>query len=205
MTIQPEFSAELFQELFLNEELYLIQKDVIKEVENANVQLSESNNKEAKKVAEQPVIQVVTNHKETISESQKLEITNDLPSTETIQTFEKKAIPLLILANKITEADKVFLEKVLNAVKLSLESVEIFTVENLKTTDFRSFAADKSFSRIISFGMPFSKIGISKMFVPYQITIIKNIYFLMAEDLSVVENDIAHKRMFWACLQQIFS
>lgn len=205
MSIQSELSAELFQELFLNEDLYLIDNEGVVKSENIQIQIIESNN-----VVDDSAIIPIENQKskepeKEIIESQKSEIEPiEIAKVENV-VLEKRAIPLLILVNKITEADKVFLEKVLNAIKLSLDKIEIFTAENLKTTDFRSFAADKSFSRIISFGMPFSKIGISKMFVPYQITIIKNIYFLMAEDLTVVENDIAHKRQFWACLQKLFN
>ena len=54
MTIQSELSAELFQELFLNEELYLIKKDGDQRIENkefeAKITDKDSTKLEAKKI-----------------------------------------------------------------------------------------------------------------------------------------------------------
>jgi hypothetical protein len=56
----------------------------------------------------------------------------------------------------------------------------------------------------LSFGVPLSSINLSIMLSPYQPQKIDNIWFLMAENLVVVESDVAHKRSLWECLQKMF-
>ncbi len=187
-------SNEIYKSIFNNEDLYLIEN---KPIESKITEESQ----EKTDLIEVNIPELETDTTSKISIEKKNET---VPEPIKIEE-NKKEIPLLLLANDISVAEKVFLEKVLNAVNLSLDEIEIFTNNDLQKSDFKTFATGKTYQRIISFGLPYSKIGISKMFVPYQITIIKNIQFLMAELLPVVENDLAHKRIFWACLKQMFN
>ncbi|MES2797352.1 MAG: hypothetical protein V4683_15375 [Bacteroidota bacterium] len=202
MSNQPEISSEVFQALYLNEDIYWV------EIEKPNENLSSN----TKSIGEPELVEGIA--KEIVEKkSDSARLQTQTPQPEKIESqsesvdnevAEKKVIPLLFIVDSITEADKVFLEKVLNAVKLQLIDVDFFTTDLLKTTDFRTYSSGKSYQRIISFGVPFSKIGMTRMFMPYEIAIIKNIQFLMCEQLVVVENDLSHKRQFWGCLQKMF-
>ncbi len=191
-------SSDLLKHIFQNEDIYIIENKEVKQ---------EILNEPAKKTSinlEKSVVQKSVEDKiATVPNLNKIE--KEAETTPAKIEDSKKIIPLLILANEISLAEKVFLEKVLNAVNLGISDIELFTNLDLRNSDFRSYATGKTYQRIVSFGMPYSKIGISRMFIPYQIAIIKNIQFLMAEHLPVVENDIAHKRLFWACLKQMFA
>lgn len=206
MINQPEISSDLFQALYLNEDIYWVESEKPKVSSNPNSNSEQNSETDigfvekveteiSNKIPEIVVNEVAILKPESIEK----------PTEEAVnEVVEKRVIPLLLITDSITEADKVFLEKVLNAVKLSLTDVEVFTTDMLKTTDFRTYSIGKSYQRIISFGVPFSKIGMTRMFMPYEITPIKNIQFLMTEKLVVIENDLAHKRQFWGCLQQMF-
>ncbi len=189
-----EISSEIYKSIFQNEDLYLIENNSIE-----SLTLEENQEKSSSIEVTIPVVEADSTSKTIIEKKSEI-----VPEPIKIEE-NKKEIPLLLLANDISVAEKVFLEKVLNAVNLSLDEIEIFTKKDLQKSDFKTFATGKTYQRIISFGLPYSQIGISKMFVPYEITIIKNIQFLMTELLPVVVNDLAHKRIFWACLKQMFN
>jgi hypothetical protein len=198
----PEISSEVFQALYLNEDIYWVESD--KPAVNSNTNISsnsESNVETEVAVSEKVATEIAVAETPSI----KPEIIEKSPEVIVNEVVEKRIIPLLLITDSISESDKVFLEKVLNAVKLSLVDVEVFTTDYLKTSDFRTYSIGKTYQRIISFGVPFSKIGMTRMFMPYEITPIKNVQFLMTETLVVVQNDLAHKRQLWGCLQQMFS
>ena len=210
MINQPTISSEVFQALYLNEDIYWVESDkpVISSNSNPNFEIDLVSKEEVIIKREETKIEIVEKLPE-IEVSQdlniKTEIVENAREITVNEVVEKRIIPLLLITNIITEADKVFLEKVLNAVKLSLVDAEVFTTDYLKTSDFKTYSIGKTYQRIISFGVPFSKIGMARMFMPYEIVIIKNIQFLMIEELIVVQNDVNHKRQFWGCLQQMFS
>jgi hypothetical protein len=214
MSNLPEISSELFQALYLNEDIYWVESE--KPVLNSNANSKSNPNLEIDLDSkeqlfvkeEESKIGIVEKLPEiVVSEESNIrpEIVENATEITVNEVVEKRIVPLLLITESITEADKVFLEKVLNAVKLSLVDVEVFTTDYLKTSDFRTYSIGKTYQRIISFGVPFSKIGMTRMFMPYEITIIKNIQFLMIEQLVVVQNDVNHKRQFWGCLQQMFA
>ena len=218
MNNHPAISSEVFQALYLNEDVYWVEseKPAVNSSSNSNSSSNTNSNNEIDLVAIQEVgVKEVEIKSEIVEKSPEIivletpkikpEIVEKVAEVLVNEVVEKRIIPLLLITDSITEADKVFLEKVLNAVKLSLTDVEVFTTDILKTTDFRTYSIGKSYQRIISFGVPFSKIGMARMFMPYEITPIKNIQFLMAETLVVVQNDLAHKRQLWGCLQQMFN
>lgn len=202
MSIQPEITSEVFQALYLNEDIYWVESE--KPIESFSSISSGNIESELVEVIEKEIVEEKSDSVRLQAQSLEPEKIKNLSEPIDSELVEKKVIPLLLITDSITEADKVFLEKVLNAVKLQLIEVDFFTTDLLKTTDFRAYSSGKSYQRIISFGVPFSKIGMTRMFMPYEIAIIKNIQFLMCEQLVVVENDLSHKRQFWGCLQKMF-
>jgi hypothetical protein len=172
-------NSEIFKALFANEVLYKIDEKMEHSVEPiTNIQIVS----EPKSVIKEAVI--------TIEEPPKVDIIN---------------IPLLLIVDTISEAEKVFLEKVLKAVNLDLNSVEVITLGMLNETGFISLSTNKSYKKIISFGVPFVKLNLQIMLMPYENKLIEGVWFMLAEKLVVVENDVAHKRSLWASLQHMFA
>jgi DNA polymerase III psi subunit len=66
---------------------------------------------------------------------------------------------MLIIVDDESVVVKVFLEKILKAVNLSLDEVELINQETLKHTEFKDITKGKSFERILSFGVPLVKLN----------------------------------------------
>jgi hypothetical protein len=161
-------NSEIFKALFANEVLYKIDEKMEHSVEPiTNIQIVS----EPKSVIKEAVI--------TIEEPPKVDIIN---------------IPLLLIVDTISEAEKVF-----------LNSVEVITLGMLNETGFISLSTNKSYKKIISFGVPFVKLNLQIMLMPYENKLIEGVWFMLAEKLVVVENDVAHKRSLWASLQHMFA
>jgi DNA polymerase III psi subunit len=175
------FNSDFYRAIFNNEELYFIKNAEKNEIVLVGTKLEITDN--------EPV--ALINEVETVEENK-------------VEIAENAIVPLLILVDEISEANKVFLEKILNAVKLNLEKVDLITQNQLKTQSFLTISENKTYSRILSFGVPLSSINLSIMLSPYQPQKIDNIWFLMAENLVVVESDVVHKRSLWECLQKMF-
>lgn len=185
-----QFSSEFYQSLFANDEVYLIENEFVRPIVENKISVAE------------PVETLIETNN--IVEKAPIKVEPIVQNIEPLPAPNAKVFPLLILADEATEANKVFLEKILNAVKLSLENVELITRFELMDRPFTEISKNKSYQRIISFGMPLSKINLEIMLMPYENKLIEGIWFLMAEKLVVVENDVAHKRKLWACLQEMF-
>jgi hypothetical protein len=191
MMEQMEFSADFFNALYLSEKLYF--------VKNENAALP--NLGEAVLVINEP--DTPENVPSPAVENEPLPKVES-PATKIESQAQPINIPLLILVDVITEAEKVFLEKILNAVKLSLDKVELITLNDLKAKSFKERAEGKTYFRILSFGVPLTHIHLSILLLPYQPQQLENMWCLMAEKLVVVEADVAHKRSLWESLQKIF-
>ena len=177
MSTKTGFSKDVFEALFLNEEVYFIESEFNETLKLVDV--------------EQSVIEEIT-------ESKIIPVAVDIAPTP------NEIIPLLILVDEISEANKVFLEKILMAVNLNLEKVTLLTTSDLKAINFQKFSENKIYQKILSFGVSLSTINMNIMLMPYENKLIENVWFLMAEKLVIVENDVNHKRRLWGCLQQLF-
>jgi hypothetical protein len=185
-------NSEIFQALFADEDLYFIKDKSFDNIEDENI-IEIEPKAEKPIVIELPAIEV-----------EKVVDKEEAINNEPIISNNISAFPLLIVTESITEAQKVFIEKVLNSVGLGLDSIELYSKDLYPNTNFRAFSENKSYKKIISFGVPFARLNIAIMMLPYENTRVENIVFLLAEKLIVVENDVAHKRKLWACLQEMF-
>lgn len=177
MSSKTGFSKDVFETLFLNEEVYFIRSEF----------------KEAHKLADG-------------EQNKAVEITESkiIPIASEVAPAPNEIIPLLILVDEVNEANKVFLEKILMAVNLNLEKVTLLNTSDLKAINFQKFSENKIYQKILSFGVSLSTINMNIMLMPYENKLIENVWFLMAEKLVIVENDVNHKRRLWGCLQQLF-
>ncbi|PLK45454.1 hypothetical protein [Emticicia sp. TH156] len=112
---------------------------------------------------------------------------------------------VLILAERISEDEKAFLGKILSAVGLSLAQVDLIDVQVMPTIDYPSFLAQKTTSKLISFGVGFSKLNWDVVLTPYQLKSLSGITFLLANNLQTISTDTAHKKNLWAALQVMFN
>ncbi|OIN57457.1 hypothetical protein [Arsenicibacter rosenii] len=113
---------------------------------------------------------------------------------------------VLILADEeLTASDLLFLEKILKAVNLNLDGVELMNLHRIGHIDFADVLRGKYIHHFITFGVPFRRIGLDIMMDRYQPVRFEGISFLMADSLPTVEADQNLKRALWHSLKRVFS
>jgi hypothetical protein len=114
---------------------------------------------------------------------------------------------ILILVDEtpaMSAGNTIFLEKVLKAVNLNLDGVDILNLAGSKQMDFRPLLQNKKVHHFISFGVPFININLEIMMNRYDPKRIAGVNFLLAESLDIVQTDDKNKRALWGALKKIF-
>lgn len=128
------------------------------------------------------------------------------PKESTLGRFKQK---VLLIVNDSTHAvlndiDREFLEKVLGAVELRLEDVDLLNIATLNTADLKSHLNSKSLHHLITFGVPLTRLRLEILLVPYQIKQVEGVNLLFADTLASIQQDRARKSAFWGCLKKMF-
>jgi DNA polymerase III psi subunit len=113
----------------------------------------------------------------------------------------------LILVNEapaMSAGNTIFLEKILKAVHLNLDNVDILNLSGSKKMDFRPLLKNKKVHHFISFGVPFIQINLEIMMNRYDPKHIAGVNFLLAESLDIVQADDKNKRALWNALKKMF-
>lgn len=130
--------------------------------------------------------------------------------TQQIPTIRKPATPLisqkvLILVDEdLLPSDLLFLEKILKAVHLDVEGVDLLNVHGTKNVDFAELLAGKYIHHFFTFGVPFSRLNLDIMMDRYHPVRFEGITFLMADPLPAIEADVALKKKLWESLKKVF-
>ena len=114
---------------------------------------------------------------------------------------------ILILVNEapaMSPSNTIFLEKVLKAVNLNLDGVDILNLSGAKQMDFRPLLQNKKVHHFISFGVPFIQINLEIMMNRYDPKRIAGVNFLLAESLEIIQTDDKNKRALWTALKKLF-
>ena len=114
---------------------------------------------------------------------------------------------VLILINEEPaqfETDQILLNKILGAVNLNLEGVDLLNMYGSQQLDFRAALNTRKVHHFISFGVPFLEVNLNIMMNVYDPKIIKGINFLFADRLSVIAADSGRKKQLWNSLKTVF-
>ena len=96
------------------------------------------------------------------------------------------------------------MEKILKAVSLNIDGVDILNLNGARDIDFAAMVQDKHIHHFITFGVPFSRIKLDIAMDRYHPVRFFGINFLMADSLPTIEADQNLKRRLWGALQQVF-
>jgi len=133
--------------------------------------------------------------------------TPELPAA----TVSSKPInPVLIIVREhrvplLETQDEAFLEKVLQAVGLSLAQVTVINVHQVVDPDYYYLFKEKTVRQFISFGVPMEELNLYLDLPPYEVKAIHGIRFLSTDSLAGIRTDVERKRGLWAALQQMFN
>lgn len=176
----PENNTILFQQLFAGEQLYVIPEKTVQKDE-----VSVEKKLIVAPIAEQVVAEVkVENVQEPL---------HFVPNHRVV-----------ILVDDCSDADQALLGKILTAVKLNLNQVDLVRLADLSQMNARTAFSQNLISHFITFGVALQQIKLEIPLNPYQTKEIKNIRFLFSDALSELQNDVEKKKALWKALQEMF-
>lgn len=111
---------------------------------------------------------------------------------------------LLLADEELDPSNLLFLEKILKAVNLNIDGVDLLNLHGARNLDFAELVQDKKIHHFITFGVPFSRIHLDIAMDRYQPVRFFGITFLMVDSLPTIEADQQLKKRLWGALQHIF-
>lgn len=112
---------------------------------------------------------------------------------------------VLLLADEVLDpGNLLFLEKILKAVNLNVNGVDLLNLQGTQDVDFNELLKGKYIHHFITFGVPFERIHLDIMMDRYAPVRFDGITFLMADSLPTIEADQNLKKQLWNALQRVF-
>lgn len=123
----------------------------------------------------------------------------------------KPAIPafkfrnqVLILTDTISESEKALLVKILGAIGLTLDQVDLVELSKVQTLDYQSFLSQNVTKKFVSFGVGLGKINWNILLNIYQPKNIAGVDFLLSDELRVLDASRDLKQTLWGALKAMF-
>lgn len=111
---------------------------------------------------------------------------------------------LLLADEELDPSNLLFLEKILKAVNLNVDGVDLLNLHGVQNIDFAELLKGKYINHFITFGVPFERINLDIMMDRYAPVRFEGINFLMADSLPTIEADQNLKKRLWSALQRVF-
>lgn len=111
---------------------------------------------------------------------------------------------LLLADEELDPSNLLFLEKILKAVNLNVDGVDLLNLHGVQGMDFAELLRGKYINHFITFGVPFERINLDIMMDRYSPVRFEGITFLMADSLPTIEADQHLKKRLWSALQRVF-
>ena len=131
------------------------------------------------------------------------DILSSVSPQNTDQYYQPKQ-KVVILVNSLNTTDGELLGKILGAVKLDLQSVDILELDKNKDINLSQIFIQKSVNQLIIFGIDLSKVSLDIKLTPYQILENQGIKFMYSDSLAAIQNDIPKKKALWGSLKEMF-
>lgn len=111
---------------------------------------------------------------------------------------------LLLADEELDPSNLIFLEKILNAVNLNIDGVDLLNLNGVQDVNFAELLRGKYINHFITFGVPFERIHLDIMMDRYAPVRFDGITFLMTDSLPTIEADVNLKKRLWNSLQRVF-
>ncbi len=111
---------------------------------------------------------------------------------------------LLLADEELDPSNLLFLEKILKAVNLNVNGVDLLNLRGVQNMDFSELVKGKYINHFITFGVPFERINLDILMDRYAPVRFEGITFLMADSLPTIEADQHLKKRLWTALQRVF-
>lgn len=111
---------------------------------------------------------------------------------------------VVILVNQLNPTDSELLGKILGAVKLDLQLVDVIELDKNKEVNLSQILTQKSVNQLVTFGINLSNVSLDVKLTPYQILQNQGIKFIYSDSLTSIQNDIPKKKALWVALKEMF-
>lgn len=111
---------------------------------------------------------------------------------------------LTILVLELSDEDKTFLTKILAAVGVNFEDVDLIELKKIPTLNRQEWIGQKKTNYFISFGVGLAKLGWQVLLPPYQQKTMDGVQFLLTDDLKNIASNVLLKKKLWEVLQKMF-
>ena len=111
---------------------------------------------------------------------------------------------VIILVNSLTPTDSELLGKILGAVKLDLQSVDLIELDKNQEVNLSQIFKQKFVNQVITFGIDLLKVSLDVKLIPYQIHENQGVKFIYSNSLPDIQNDIPKKKALWGSLKEMF-
>jgi len=111
---------------------------------------------------------------------------------------------VLILTDNISESEKVLLAKILGAIGLTLDQIDLVELSKVQTLDYQAFLSQNVTKKFVSFGVGLGKINWNILLNIYQPKNVAGVDYLLSDELRVLESRRELKQTLWEALKEIF-
>ena len=111
---------------------------------------------------------------------------------------------LILVDEEMRPSDLLFLEKILKAVQIDIDGVDLLNVHGTSNVNFNELLTGKYIHHFFTFGVPFSRINLDILMDRYQPVRFDGITFLMADSLPAIEADVVLKKKLWEAFKKVF-
>lgn len=124
------------------------------------------------------------------------------PQTTTMYYQPKQKV--IILLTSLNTTDSELLGKILGAVKLDLQSVDVIELDKNQDINLSQIFTQKSVNQVVIFGIDSLKVNLDINLTPYQILEKQGVKFIYSDSLTDIQNDIPKKKALWGSLKEMF-
>jgi len=111
---------------------------------------------------------------------------------------------VLILTDNISESEKALLAKILGAIGLTLDQIDLVDLSKVQTLDYQAFLSQNVTKKFVSFGVGLGKINWNILLNIYQPKNVAGVDFLLSDELRVLDTNRELKQTLWEALKAIF-
>ncbi|AFK04075.1 hypothetical protein Emtol_2942 [Emticicia oligotrophica DSM 17448] len=112
---------------------------------------------------------------------------------------------VLILADTISDSEKALLVKILGAIGLTIEQVDLIELSKVHMPDYQTFVSQAITKKVISFGVGLGRLNWNILLNIYQPKQIAGVDFLLSDELRVLDTNLELKKVLWGALKAMFS
>ena len=131
-----------------------------------------------------------------------VEVVEEKPKIEEVKpNYYQPKSKVIILLKSLNPADSELLGKILVAIKLDFQLIDLIELDKIGEIDLSQIVTQKSVNQLITFGIALPTVKLPISLNPYQFTEQQGIKLIYSDSLSDLQNDIPKKKALWGALK----